>query len=331
LLINVLTTVKKNLESVLIVADDYEADILSNLSRNAMHESFKGKICCIKAPLYGPEKAEFLKDLAAVSNAQVIGGEIGIDPYKNEPGFDYYQYLGTLEGVVVSKEETMIRFKVDSLNEELVKERIKIAEFEKETAKASQIQDRAEERLARLSGRAATIKIGGKTETEIKDTRLRIEDAVNATRAAVETGVVPGGGLALYNIAQELPLFLETVKSVEEEAGAIIVFQALISPLRFIMENSNLNFELQQYLMEQERSASENINIGYNALTERFEDLVKAGVLDPSKVTISALESATSIAATLSETNGIIFEEPERNLNQYTIPAPEFLGSEGIF
>jgi chaperonin GroEL len=252
----------------------------------------------VKAPGFGERRKAMLQDMAILTGGQVITEEVGLK--LENVGLDM---LGRGRKVVVTKDETTL---VEGAGDESeIKGRINQIKAEIENTDSDYDREKLQERLAKLSGGVAVIKVGAATEVELKEKKHRIEDAVSATKAAIEEGIVPGGGVALLRSRAAVDKLAKTLTG-DEATGATIVSKALEEPLRWIAINAGV-----EGAVIVEHAERETGNHGYNALTGNFEDLVKAGVIDPAKVTRSALQNAASVAALLLTTEATVADKPE--------------------
>ena len=276
---------------LLIIAEDVEGEALTTLIVNKLRGTFN--VVAVKAPGYGDRRKEMLKDIAILTGGQVISEELGLD--LKDTTLDQ---LGRAKSVKVQKENTVI---VDGLGDKTEIEN-RVAQIKKQIEETTSDFDREklQERLAKLAGGVAVIRVGAATETEMKEAKLRMEDALAATRAAVEEGIIAGGGSAYIHATKEVAKLAETLEG-DEKTGANIILKALEAPLFHIAANAGLEGAvIINKVREQEPG------IGFDAYNEEYVDMVKAGILDPAKVTRSALQNATSVAATLLTTESVV-------------------------
>lgn len=292
--------------SLLIIADDITGEALPTLVLNKIRGTFN--VCAVKAPGFGDRRKAQLQDIAILTGGTVISDDLGMS-LKDAT----IAQLGSANKVTVTKDNTTIvdgNGAKDAIAErvEQIKQAIAntTSEFDKE---------KLQERLAKLSGGVAVIKVGAATETELKEKKYRVEDALNATRAAVQEGFVPGGGTALINVIPALGN-VET-ESDDEATGVNIVKKALEAPVRQIAENAGVEGSIIV-----NRLKSEKPGIGYNAAVDKFEDMVAAGIVDPTKVTRSALQNAASVSAMLLTTEAVVADKPEPKNDQPAAPQP---------
>jgi chaperonin GroEL len=283
---------------LLIIAEDVEGEGLAALVVNHLRGTLR--CCAVKAPGFGDRRKAMVQDIAIATGAKAFMEETGA-LLENVTLAD----LGSAKKVTVSKDHTTLVEGGGS--KEAIQGRVKQLRAQIEDTKSDYDREKLQERLAKLVGGIAVIKVGAHTETELKEKKARIEDAMHATRAAVEEGVVPGGGVALLRAARALRELKFTDH--DEQTGALIVERALGAPLRCIAQNAGLEGET---IVEKVR-ASSNPNFGFNAETEKYEDLVQAGILDPAKVTRIALQNAASIAGVLLTTEAAVSELPVRS------------------
>jgi chaperonin groL len=279
--------------ALLIIADDVDGEALPTLVLNKLRGTFN--VVAVKAPGFGDRRKAMLEDIAVLTGAQVITEDLGLE-LKDAT----LAQLGTAGKVVVSKDSTTIVEGAGS--KELIANRVALIRSQAQDTTSDFDREKLHERLAKLSGGVAVIKVGAATETELKEKKLRIEDALNATRAAVEEGIVSGGGTALVNVQK-------VVDALELEGdlatGAKIVSRSLEEPLRQIAENAGLEGSVIVA-----RLKSEEKGIGYNAATDEWVNMIEAGIVDPTKVTRSALQNAASVSALLLTTEAVVADKP---------------------
>ena len=276
---------------LLIIAEDIEGEALTTLIVNKLRGTFN--VVAVKAPGYGDRRKEMLKDIAILTGGQVISEEVGLE-LKDAT----MAQLGRAKSVKVKKENTVI---VDGEgNKEEIQARIGQIRAQLEETTTEFDKEKLQERLAKLAGGVAVIRVGAATETEMKEAKLRMEDALNATRAAVEEGIIAGGGSAYIHASKEVAKLAETLEG-DEKTGAKVILKALEAPLYYISANAGLEGAV--IINKVKESAP---GIGFNAATEEYVDMVEAGILDPVKVTRSALQNATSVASTLLTTESVV-------------------------
>jgi chaperonin GroEL len=293
-------------KSILIIAEDVEGEALATLVVNKLRGTIT--VAAVKAPGFGDRRKEMLQDIAVLTGGKVISEDLGIK-LENVKLED----LGSARRVTLDKETTTI---IDGGgNTKDLQARVKTLKTQIEDSSSDYDKEKLQERLAKLVGGVAIIRVGAATETELKEKKARVEDAMNATRAAVEEGIVPGGGVVLIRAAKALEKFKlfetdddgDVIGDPDEQIGVTIVKRALEEPLRQIVANAGKEGAV---IVERVRS-EKNPNVGYNAATETFEDLVAAGVIDPAKVTRCALQNAASIAGLMLTTEALISELQE--------------------
>jgi chaperonin GroEL len=285
-----------------------EGEALATLVVNKLRGTLN--VAAVKAPGFGDRRKAMLEDIAIMTGSRVISEDLGIK-LENVTLED----LGSARKVMIDKETTTI---IDGGgNADDLQGRVKTLKAQIEDTSSDYDREKLQERLAKLVGGVAVIKVGAATETELKEKKARVEDAMHATRAAVEEGIVPGGGVALIRAAKALDKFKifepnedgEVTGDADEQIGVTIVKRALEEPLRQIVQNAGKEGAV---IVEKVR-AEKNANFGYNAATEKFEDLVAAGIIDPAKVTRCALQNAASIAGLMLTTEALISEIQEDN------------------
>ncbi|MBU7770284.1 chaperonin GroEL [Staphylococcus aureus] len=284
---------------ILIVADEVEGDALTNIVLNRMRGTFTA--VAVKAPGFGDRRKAMLEDLAILTGAQVITDDLGLD--LKDASIDM---LGTASKVEVTKDNTTV---VDGDGDEnSIDARVSQLKSQIEETESDFDREKLQERLAKLAGGVAVIKVGAASETELKESKLRIEDALNSTRAAVEEGIVAGGGTALVNVYQKVS---EIEAEGDIETGVNIVLKALTAPVRQIAENAGLEGSV---IVERLKNAEPGV--GFNAATNEWVNMLEAGIVDPTKVTRSALQHAASVAAMFLTTEAVVASIPEKNNDQ---------------
>ena len=284
-------------KKLLIIAEDVEGEALSTLIVNRLRGTLN--VCCVKAPGFGDRRKEMLQDIAILTGGTVISEEVGL-----ELKTATMDMLGRARQVKVTKENTTI---VDGAGDsQAIKDRVGQIRNQIAVTTSDYDKEKLQERLAKLAGGVAVIKVGAATETEMKEKKLRIEDALNATRAAVEEGVVAGGGTIFVNVIPAVEALLESVEG-DEKTGVRIVAKALEAPIRQIAANAGLDGSV---ILEKVRSSGKT-GYGFDAYKEEYCDMVSAGIIDPAKVTRSALENAASVSAMVLTTESLVADKPE--------------------
>ncbi|KAF5744733.1 ruBisCO large subunit-binding protein subunit alpha [Tripterygium wilfordii] len=282
---------------LLIIAEDVTGEALATLVVNKLRGIIN--VAAIKAPGFGDRRKAMLQDIAILTGAEFQASDLGLLIENTS-----VEQLGTARKVTISKDSTTII--ADAASKDELQARI--AQLKRELAETDSVYDseKLAERIAKLSGGVAVIKVGAATETELEDRKLRIEDAKNATFAAIEEGIVPGGGAPLVHLSTAIPAIKEMLEEADERLGADIVQKALVGPAALIAQNAGIEGEVVV-----ERLKESEWEVGYNAMTDKHENLVEAGVIDPAKVTRCALQNAASVAGMVLTTQAIVVEKPK--------------------
>ncbi len=297
-------------KKLVIIAEDIEGEALSTLIVNKLRGTFT--CVAVKAPGFGDRRKEMLQDIAILTGGQVISDELGLDLKETT-----IEQLGRAKQVKVQKENTIIVDGAGDKNE--IKNRISQIRTQIETTTSDFDREKLQERLAKLSGGVAVIKVGAATEVEMKEKKLRIEDALSATKAAVEEGIVAGGGTAPLDAYNDVKALADSLSG-DEKTGAYIVLKALEEPIRQIAKNAGVEGSV---IIDKIRCAGK-VGYGYDAYTETYVDMISAGIVDPTKVTRSALQNAASVAAMVLTTESLVADKKEEN------PAPAMPAAGGM-
>jgi chaperonin GroEL len=297
---------------MVIIAEDIDGEALATLVLNKLRGMLN--VVAVKAPGFGDRRKAMLQDIAILTGATLISEETG-----RKLETTTIEDLGQAEKIVVTKDDTtIVGGKGDTAE---IKGRIEQIRIEIDKSTSDYDSEKLQERLAKLSGGVAIIRVGAATETELKEKKHRVEDALSATRAAVEDGIVPGGGVALVNAMTAIDDV--EVEYDDQKVGVAIVRKALEVPLRKISENAGRDGSVILENVRREQKKQKNLNVGFNVITNEYVDMVKDGVIDPAKVTRGALENAASIAAMILTTEALITDIPEEEKAPMP-PMPEY-------
>jgi len=297
-IVKILEAVAQQGKPLLMIVDDLEGEALATIILNLLRGTIK--VVAVKAPSFGDERKQMLEDIAILTGGKVISEEKGMKLENTT-----LDLLGKAEKVRIDKDKTTIIG--GKGNKQEIEERVAMIQKLIEKTESEFDREDLEKRLAKLSGGVAVIKVGAATETEMKEKKDRIDDALHATRAAIEEGIIPGGGVTLLRASKELEKFVEELKDTDEKIGADIIKRALKQPIRLIVENAGMDGSI----VINEVLKHPQHEFGFNARTGKYEDLIKSGVIDPAKVTRVALQNAASIGGLILTTETVVVDLPE--------------------